>query len=121
MTNNKKRGKPSLSQQEKRTNKVLVAFNAQEHERLLEIMDECGFDSPAIFLRASGLRSQLPQKVVLHADRVEVFKLLSSSIKGLDLAIEKNFHKPSIKLVREHLVQIAKALIDVENAKGDHQ
>ncbi|MDI3812026.1 hypothetical protein QK414_29315 [Pseudomonas aeruginosa] len=119
--NNKKKGKPSLAPEDKRTNKILVALNAEEHERLLNIMDECGFDSPAIFLRASGLRSQLPQKVVLHADRVEVYKLISSSIKGLDLAIEKNFHKPSIKLVREHLVQIAKALIDVESGKGEQQ
>lgn len=121
MTNNKKKVKPSLLPEEKRTNKVLVAFNAEEHERLLALMDECGFDSPAIFLRASGLRSQLPPKVVLHADRVEVYKLLTSSINGLDLAIEKGFHRPSIKLVREHLVQIAKALIDVANAKGEQQ
>lgn len=119
--NNKKKGKPSLAPEDKRTNKILVALNAEEHERLLNIMDECGFDSPAVFLRSSGLRSQLPPKIVLHADRVEVYKLLTSSIQGLDLAIEKGFHKQSIKLVREHLVQIAKALIDVANAKGEQQ
>lgn len=118
---NSKRGKPALQQSEKRTNKVLVAFNADEYERLLGLMGERGFDSPAIFLRSSGLRSQLPPKVILHADRVEVYKLLSSSINGLDIAIDNDFHQQSIKLVREHLVQIAKALIDVENAKGDKQ
>lgn len=118
---NKKRGKPALQESEKRTNKILVALNAEEYERLLAIMDEKGFDSPAIFLRSSGLRSELPPKVVLHADRIEVYKLLSSSVKGLDLAIENGFHAQSIKLVRDHLVQIAKALIDVESAQGDKQ
>ncbi|MFG0756136.1 hypothetical protein ACF8O8_25540 [Pseudomonas sp. TYF_14] len=118
---NKKRGKPALQESEKRTNKILVALNAEEYERLLAIMDEKGFDSPAIFLRSSGLRSDLPPKVVLHADRMEVYKLLSSSVKGLDLAIENGFHAQSIKLVRDHLVQIAKALIDVESAQGDKQ
>ncbi|AXQ47731.1 hypothetical protein DZC31_10325 [Stenotrophomonas rhizophila] len=118
---NNKRGKPALQQSEKRTNKVLVAFNADEYERLLGLMDAKGFDSPAIFLRSSGLRSELPAKVVLHAERVEVYKLLSSSIKGLDLAITNDFHQQSIKLVREHLVQIANALIDVENGHGEKQ
>ncbi|PTV51759.1 hypothetical protein [Pseudomonas putida] len=118
---NKKRGKPALQESEKRTNKILVALNAEEYAHLLSLMGEKGFDSPAIFLRSSGLRSQLPPKVVLHADRVEVYKLLSSSIKGLDIAMDKDFHQQSIKLVREHLVEIAKALIDVENAKGEKQ
>ncbi|MCM8742344.1 hypothetical protein [Pseudomonas koreensis] len=121
MTHNKKRGKPSLSKEDKRTNKILVSFNADEYERLLSLMDDAGFDSPAIFLRSSGLRSQLPPKIVLHADRMEVYKLLSSSVKGLDLAIENGFHAQSIKLVRDHLVQIAKALIDVESAQGEKQ
>lgn len=117
----KKRGKPALQESEKRTSKILVALNAEEYKHLLSLMEEKGFDSPAIFLRSSGLRSQLPPKVVLHADRVEVYKLISSSIKGLDLAINNDFHRQSIKLVREHLVQIAKALIYVENTHGDKQ
>lgn len=122
MTNNKKRGKPSLQASEKRTNKFLVSFNAEELERLLALMDKTGHDSPAIFLRASGLRSQLPAKVVLGTQRTELFKLLSSSIKGLDLAIQQDCHKQSIKIVRDHLVQIANALLSVEvTEEGDEQ
>ncbi|MGE8499370.1 MAG: hypothetical protein ACN6O6_17855 [Pseudomonas sp.] len=109
-----KRGKPSLLESEKRTNRILVAMNGEEYERLLALMDEAGFDSPAIFLRSSGLRSQLPAKVVLGTQRVELYKLLSSSIKGLDLAIQKDCHKQSIKIVRDHLAQIANALLSVE-------
>lgn len=113
----KRRGKPSLSETDKRTNKILVALNAVEYERLLMLMDETGFDSPAVFLRASGLRSKLPAKIVLGAQRVELYKLLSSSIKGLDLAIQQDCHKQSIKIVRDHLVQIAKALLSVESTE----
>jgi hypothetical protein len=118
---NNKRGKPALLQSEKRTNKFLVSFNAEELERMLALMDETGFDSPAIFLRSSGLRSQLPAKVVLGTQRVEMYKLLSSSIKGLDLAIQQDCHKQSIKIVRDHLVQIVNALLSVEETEGGEQ
>lgn len=117
-TNKKKKGKSVLSPEDKRTNKILVALNSSEYEQLLEIMGKCGFDSPAIFLRASGLRSKLPPKVVLGPARLELFKLISSSIKGLDIAIEGDYDKTSINHVREHLVQIANALIDVSDEGG---
>ena len=116
-----KRGKPALQESEKRTNKVLVAFNYEEYERLLSIMDDKGFDSPAVFLRSSGLRCELPPKVVLAANRVELYKLISSSIKALNLAIEQDYRRQSINIVREYLVNIANTLLSVEDVNGSKQ
>lgn len=116
-----KKGKPALQESEKRTNKILVALNAEEYERLLMLMDEKGFDSPAVFLRSSGLRSELPPKVVLGTDRTELFKLLSSTVKGLDLAIEQDYHHQSIRILRNHLAKIAHSLLSVEAENGGEQ
>lgn len=113
-----KRGKPALQESEKRNNKVLVSFNAVEYECLLSFMDDKGFDSPAVFLRSSGLRSELPPKIVLGANRVELYKLISSSIKALDLAIEQDCHRQSIKIVRDYLAKIANTLLSVEDVSG---
>ncbi|MCO6060390.1 hypothetical protein NG726_27525 [Pseudomonas sp. MOB-449] len=114
---NKKRGKPALQESEKRTNKILVALNAEEYERLLVLMDEKGFDSPAVFLRSSGLRSELPPKVVINTNRLEVYKLIVSSVKTLDFAISQDFNQKTIIKVREHLADIARALLDA--SKGE--
>lgn len=116
-----KRGKPDLQESDKRTNKVLVAFNAEEYERLLSIMDDKGFDSPAVFLRSSGLRSELPPKVVLATDRIKLYKLISSSIKALDFSIEQDCRGQSVRIVRDHLAKIAKTLLSVEDVSGGEQ
>lgn len=104
MTINKKKGKPSLSEEEKRKNKVLVAFNAYEYERLLGLMDECGFDSPAIFLRASGLRSELPPKQVVSGNLKNFYGVLVASVQILDKYLSDPFsHKDYLSILREQL------------------
>jgi len=113
---NNKRGKPALLESEKRTNKILVALNAEEYERLLVLMDETGFDSPAIFLRASGLRSQLPAKVVIEQNRKDTYTLLSTVVKALDQAKSMNYPASEMNGIRNAVANIAKKLL---NTKGD--
>ncbi|MFY1021659.1 hypothetical protein [Ectopseudomonas khazarica] len=113
---NNKRGKPSLLESEKRTNKILVALNAEEYERLLEIMDEKGFDSPAVFLRSSGLRSELPPKVVIEQNRKDTYTLLSTVVKALDQAKGMNYPASEMHGIRNAVANIAKKLLQT---KGD--
>lgn len=113
---NNKRGKPALLQSEKRTNKILVALNAEEYERLLALMDEKGFDSPAVFLRSSGLRSELPPKVVIEQNRKDTHALLSTVVKALDQAKSMSYPASEMHGIRNAVANIAKKLL---NTKGD--
>lgn len=106
---NNKRGKPSLLESEKRTNKILVALNAAEYERLLALMDEKGFDSPAVFLRSSGLRSELPPKRVVSGDLHNFYGVLIASIQMLDKYLTApDEHQNYLPILREQLSRQAK-------------
>lgn len=105
----KQRGKPALLASEKRTNKILVALNAEEHERLLELMDETGFDSPAIFLRASGLRSDLPAKKVVSGDLQNFYGVLIASVQLLEKYLSAPAeHQNYLPILREQLSRQAR-------------
>lgn len=104
-----KRGKPALQQSKKRTNKVLVAFNANEYERLLVLMDDKGFDSPAIFLRSSGLRSELPPKQFVSGNLQNFYGVLVASVNMLDKYLsDPASHENYIPILREQLALQAK-------------
>ncbi|MGW7233009.1 hypothetical protein ACWGIE_07440 [Pseudomonas fulva] len=104
-----KRGKPALQQSEKRTNKVLVAFNAYEYEKLLGLMDKIGFDSPALFLRCSGLRSKLPVKQVVSGNIQNFYGVLVASVNMLDKYLsDPASHENYILILREQLSLQAK-------------
>lgn len=106
---NKKRGKPVLQESEKRTNKILVALNAEEYERLLSLMDEKGFDSPAVFLRSSGLRSELPAKQVVSGNLQNFYGVLVASVNMLDKYLsDPASHENYIPILREQLSLHAK-------------
>ncbi|MGK8437186.1 hypothetical protein ACRS3X_07520 [Ectopseudomonas hydrolytica] len=111
---NNKRGKPTLLESEKRTNKILVALNAEEYERLLALMDEKGFDSPAIFLRASGLRSELPAKKVISGDLQNFYGVLIASVQLLDKYLASPAeHQNYLPILREQLSHKAKLIMKV--------
>ncbi|MCZ7719924.1 hypothetical protein N5C93_30940 [Pseudomonas nitroreducens] len=106
---NNKRGKPALQQSEKRTNKVLVAFNADEYEKLLALMDDKGFDSPAVFLRSSGLRSELSPKQVVSGNLQNFYGVLVASVNMLDKYLsDPAAHENYIPILREQLALQAK-------------
>lgn len=105
----KKNGKPALLASEKRTNKILVALNAEEYERLLVLMDEKGFDSPAVFLRSSGLRSDLPAKQVVSGDLQNFYGVLIASVQLLDKYLsDPDEYQNYLPILREQLSRQAK-------------
>ena len=109
---NNKRGKPALLESEKRTNKILVALNAEEYERLLELMDEKGFDSPAVFLRSSGLRSELPAKRIVSGNLQNFYGVLIASVQLLDKYLAApTEHQNYLPILREQLSHKAKLLM----------
>lgn len=60
-----KRGRPNKTIADLRIKNVMVAFNITEWEQLNLLMDNTGISSPAIFLRACGLKAKLPAKVLV--------------------------------------------------------
>jgi hypothetical protein len=58
-----KGGRPKKDPEELRIKNVMVSFSIDEWEKLQSLMERTGHDAPAVFLRASGLRSRLPAKV----------------------------------------------------------
>ena len=62
--------RPRLLQEELRSKEIKVRFTAAEYEQLLNTMYLCGHDSPAAFLRVSGIRSEVPRKIfVTNTDK----------------------------------------------------
>ena len=58
-----KGGRPKKEVADLRIKNVMVSFSVNEWETVQGLMDKTGHDTPAVFLRASGLRSILPAKV----------------------------------------------------------
>lgn len=77
-------GRPALCKKEKREKCINVALSATEYERILELMDEVGFDSPAIFLRTSGLRTAIPPKIILPSPSKRLVKDISQMLSLID-------------------------------------
>lgn len=71
--------RPRLPQEDLRSKEIKVRFTPYEYDRLLHIMDKCGHDSPASFLRVSGIRSKVPTKIFIP----ETDKLLMKHIAYL--------------------------------------
>jgi hypothetical protein len=117
--NNKKKGKPVLAPEDKRTNKILVALNAEEHERLLDLMNERGFDSPAVFLRSSGLRSELPPKIVASGNLQNFYGVLVASAHMLDKYLaDPAAHGNYLLILREQLSLQAKYTMKIMNGES---
>jgi hypothetical protein len=58
-----KGGRPKKEATNLRLKNVMVSFSIDEYETLQGIMERTGHDSPAVFLRVSGLRSRVPARV----------------------------------------------------------
>lgn len=76
--------RPALDKKEKREKCINVALSAKEYEHILYLMDEVGFDSPAIFLRTSGLRTLIPPKIILPGPSKKLVKDITQMLTLID-------------------------------------
>lgn len=76
--------RPALGKKEKREKCINVALSSTEYERILELMNDVGFDSPAIFLRASGLRTAIPPKIILPGPSKKLVKDITQMLTLID-------------------------------------
>lgn len=119
--------RPALDKKEKREKCINVALSASEYERVLELMDEVGFDSPAVFMRTSALRTQIPPKIVLPSVSKETFEKITHMLNLLyfirkDFEICKEFDdelKSAIMEVKGLAIIMTKAITkQYEQAQG---
>lgn len=72
--------RPRLRQEELRLKEIKVRFTAAEYEKLINAMYVCGHDSPAAFLRVSGIRSEAPRKIFVTETDKALVKDISYAI-----------------------------------------
>ena len=106
-----KGGRPKKDFSELRLKNVMVTFSVEEWESLQENMQSTGYDSAAVFLRVSGLRSQVPAKVFVPSLNREHQNAMINCIKYLKkIKDDKQLNEDKIYAVLDVLNDIAKAL-----------
>jgi hypothetical protein len=104
--------RPKLLKEEIRSKEVKVRFSLEEYNRLIDVMDECGHDSPASFLRISGIRSKVPKKIFIP----ETDKLLMKHIANLINEIKDELlvrDSSDLKNVASMLASIVKLMREI--------
>lgn len=79
----RKSGRPNKSLAELRIKNVMVAFNVAEWEHLNSLMQDAGISSPAIFLRAAGLKAKLPSKVFIPEIHLTLQTKIIEGVKSI--------------------------------------
>jgi len=97
-----------------RRKNVMVSFSSREWKELQNLMDVTGITTAAVFLRASGLRTKLPRKIVLPELHIRLYKKLVQAADDMrqqnaSLSISNSTFAEAMQSLKE----IAEVLTDV--------
>jgi hypothetical protein len=108
-----KGGRPKKDPSELRLKNVMVTFSVEEWESLQENMQSTGYDSAAVFLRVSGLRSQVPAKVFVPSINREHQNAMINCVNYLKKIKDgKQLSEGKVYAILDVLNDIAKSLMN---------